>query len=81
MKRATIALLGIAGLALAGCGTTSFDRATSGAGLGAAAGAIVGAVTPLGPGIGALVGAGLGGTTGAATSPSQVNLGQPVWKR
>jgi len=37
-------------------------------------------VTPLGPGIGALVGAGLGGTTGAATNPSQVNLGKPVWK-
>ena len=46
------------GLLLAGCGSTTGDRAVSGAGIGAAA----------------------GGAIGAATQPSQVDLGKPVWK-
>jgi hypothetical protein len=38
-------------------------------------GAIFGA-----PAIGALVGAAAGGTVGAVTTPSEVDLGKPVWK-
>lgn len=80
MHRRAIPLFVIMACSLAGCGTTTFDRATSGAGTGAAIGAIVGAVTPIGPAIGALAGAGIGGTVGAGTSASQVYLGKPVWR-
>ncbi|HUH84050.1 MAG TPA: glycine zipper family protein [Stellaceae bacterium] len=66
-------------LLLAACGTSTTDRAASGAGIGAAAGAIGGAFfgAPL---IGAAVGAAAGGTVGAVTTPSDVDLGKPVWK-
>ena len=66
-------------LLLSACGSTTEDRAVSGAGIGAAAGAVGGAFfgAPL---IGAAVGAAAGGTVGAATTPSQVDLGKPVWK-
>jgi len=30
---------------------------------------------------GAAIGAGLGAATGALTTPSQVDLGKPVWER
>lgn len=68
-----------AALLLSACGTTTTDRAASGAGIGAAAGAIGGAFfgAPL---IGAAVGAAAGGTVGAVTTPSDVDLGKPVWK-
>ena len=62
-------------LALAACGSTTEDRALSGAGIGSAGGAIIGAVTPIGP-----VGGAVGATAGAVTDSSQVNLGKPVWK-
>lgn len=80
MVRFAVPVLAFAAIGLAGCGTGDFDRAVSGGGIGAATGAIVGALTPVGPGVGALVGAGLGGTTGAATEPSQIDLGKPVWE-
>ena len=68
-----------AALILSACGTTTTDRAASGAGIGAAAGAVTGAIfgAPL---IGAAVGAAAGGTVGAVTTPSEVDLGKPVWK-
>lgn len=69
-------------LLLAGCGSNTYDRAASGAGVGAASGAAIGAVFG---GIGALpgaaVGAALGGATGAMTQPHQIDLGEPVWRR
>jgi uncharacterized membrane protein len=68
-----------AALALAGCGQTTTDRALTGAGFGAAGGALLGAVVGA-PLIGALAGGAVGATAGAATDPSQVYLGQPVWK-
>ena len=68
-----------AALLLAGCGTTTGDRLASGAGIGAASGAVVGAIVGL-PAEGALLGAGVGATAGAVTTPSQVDLGKPVWK-
>jgi hypothetical protein len=61
----------VAASALAGCGTTMGDRGLSGAMIGGAAGLVVG-----GPLAGMVVGAGVG----MLTEPSQVNLGQPVWK-
>ena len=67
-------------LALTACGTTTTDRAVSGAGIGAATGAVIGAVTGLGPLAGAAIGGAVGGTAGAVTSPSQVDLGKPVWR-
>ena len=80
MKTITLACASLSLLALSACGTSPGDRALSGAGLGAAAGAIIGA--PFGaPGIGAAIGAAAGGATGAVTSPSQVDLGRPVWRQ
>lgn len=67
------------GLLLSACGSTTGDRAVSGAGIGAAAGAVGGALLGV-PLAGAAIGAAAGGTIGAATTPSQVDLGQPVWK-
>ena len=66
---------------LAGCGTTTSDRGLSGAGIGAGAGAIIGAVTGLSVVEGVVLGALGGGLTGSLTKPSQVNLGDPAWKK
>lgn len=67
------------GLLLSACGSTTSDRAMSGAGIGAAAGVVGGALIGA-PLIGAAVGAAAGGTIGAVTNPSDVDLGKPVWK-
>lgn len=69
-----------AAIALAGCGETVGDRGLSGAGIGAAGGAVVGAMVGA-PLAGAAIGAGAGALAGAATTPSQVDLGRPVWER
>lgn len=68
-------------LSLTGCGTMPQERAVSGAGIGAGAGAILGAVTGLSVVQGAVLGAAAGGLTGALTDKSQVNLGDPAWKK
>lgn len=80
MKR-SMAILAVAGLALAGCGSTTEDRSLSGAGIGAGTGAVLGAVTGLGVVNGAVLGTVAGGLTGALTRPDQVNLGKPAWRR
>jgi osmotically inducible lipoprotein OsmB len=72
--------IAVATLLLAGCGTSTGDRAISGGAIGAAGGAVIGSL------VGApLAGAALGGAGGAAigglTSPSDVDLGKPIWKR
>jgi uncharacterized membrane protein len=77
-SRLGIAALGL-GFLVAACGTTPGDRAISGAGIGAASGAVVGAMVGA-PFAGAAIGAAAGGVTGAVTSPSQVDLGKPVWE-
>ena len=66
---------------VSGCGSTAEGRGFSGAGIGAAAGAILRAVTGLSIVQGALIGAAAGGLTGVLTDESQVNLGDPVWKK
>jgi osmotically inducible lipoprotein OsmB len=80
VRISSVGILAIAALALAGCGTTVGDRGLSGAAIGAGAGAVGAAI--LGGPIAAvaLVGAGAGGLIGAATSPSAVDLGPPVWR-
>ncbi len=71
----------IVAFTVAGCGSTTEERGLSGAGIGAGAGAIIGAVTGLSIVQGALIGAAAGGLTGMLTDESQVNLGDPVWKK
>jgi osmotically inducible lipoprotein OsmB len=65
-------------LVLSACGNSTGDRGLSGAGIGAAGGAVIGAMVGA-PLTGAAIGAGVGAATGMATTPSQVNLGKPVW--
>jgi len=73
------AILAVA-LALAACGETVGDRGLSGAGIGAATGAVIGAIVGA-PLVGAAIGAGAGAVAGAVTTPSQVDLGKPVWRQ
>ena len=61
--------------ALAACGSSTSDRALSGAGVGAVGGALMGHT--LG---GAALGGAAGATTGALTNKNQINLGRPWWK-
>ena len=78
VTRTGLAIIGLAFL-LAACGATPGDRAVSGAAIGAAGGAVVGAMVGA-PLAGAAIGAAAGGVTGAVTTPSQVDLGKPVWE-
>ncbi len=71
----------IVAFTVAGCGSTTEERGLSGAGIGAGAGALLGAVTGMCVLQGALIGAAAGGLTGVLTDESQVNLGDPVWKK
>jgi osmotically inducible lipoprotein OsmB len=82
MSRKTAAALVLAsfGLALAGCGYSTGDRAVSGGLLGAGAGAAVGAVAGGSPLTGALIGGGIGAVGGAVTSHNDVDLGRPIWR-
>jgi osmotically inducible lipoprotein OsmB len=66
---------------LAACGSTPEERGLTGAGIGAAAGAAVGAVTGLSIVEGVLIGAAAGGATGLLTDKSQINPGEPIWKK
>jgi uncharacterized membrane protein len=78
VSRLALAVVGLAFL-LSACGATPEDRALTGAGIGAAGGAVIGAIFGA-PAIGAAAGAAAGAATGAATTPSQVDLGKPVWE-
>jgi hypothetical protein len=77
----TVALASIL-LLLAACGRTEPDRVQGAAAAGAASGATVGLVGgPVGVAAGAVIGGGAGAIAGATTTPNQVDLGKPVWKR
>ena len=66
---------------LSGCGSSQFDRVSTGAGTGAGTGAAIGLLGgPIGVGLGAAIGAGVGAFTGGATTQDQIDLGKPVWK-
>lgn len=72
LQRLMIAM--ILGLALAGCGSTTSERALSGAGVGAAVGAGGAAVTGGSIGSGAVIGGAVGAAAGALTDESQIDL-------
>lgn len=76
----SVLAIGSLGLALAGCGQSTGDRAVSGGLIGAGAGATVGAVTGGNPVTGAVVGGAIGAVGGAVTKPNDVNLGRPIWR-
>ena len=61
-------------IVLAGCGTSTGERATSGAGVGAAMGAGAAAATGGSMTQGAVIGGGIGAATGAATDEDDINL-------
>lgn len=66
---------------LAGCGSSQFDRVSTGAGTGAGTGAVIGLIGgPIGVGLGAAIGAGVGAVAGGTTTQQQIDLGKPVWE-
>jgi osmotically inducible lipoprotein OsmB len=80
MKIIAIALVAAAALiTLAACGSSTSDRAISGAGIGAGVGAAGGLLLGS-PVEGALIGGAVGAGAGALTSQDQIDLGKPVWK-
>ena len=79
MTRSTLVILMSASLFLSACGSSTGDRAASGAGIGAAAGTAVGLVTGVSVVQGALIGAAAGGLLGGLTDESTINLGDPIW--
>lgn len=80
MKRIMLAVVLPALLsALGACGSSTGDRAISGGAIGAGAGALGGFMIGA-PIEGALIGGAVGAGTGALTSPSQINLGRPLWR-
>lgn len=82
MKRLTLASIAVlSAVTLAGCGTSTSDRAISGGAIGAGLGAGAGALTGGSVVGGALLGGAGGAAAGALTSPGDVNLGRPVWRR
>jgi osmotically inducible lipoprotein OsmB len=74
-------VLAMAALLLAACGSSTKDRALSGAGIGAAAGAGTSAVTGGNPITGGLLGGAAGAAVGGLTDEDDVDLGDPVWNR
>jgi osmotically inducible lipoprotein OsmB len=68
-----------AALLLAGCGSSTSDRALSGGAIGAGAGAGLGAVTGTSVLGGAALGGAAGAATGALTDEDDVDLGEPLW--
>ena len=67
-------------LALGACGTSTTDRALSGAAIGAGSGAVGGAVLGASPVTGALIGGAVGAAAGALTDSDDVDLGRPIWR-
>jgi hypothetical protein len=68
-----IALLVVAALGLAACGTSQAQRGLSGAAIGGGVGLLGG------PG-GILVGAGVGAGIGILTDREDIYLGEPIWE-
>lgn len=73
-RAVTLSAIAALTIGLAGCGTTTGERATSGAGVGAAVGAGAAAVTGGSVTQGAVIGGGVGAATGAATDEEDINL-------
>lgn len=80
MKPITLALTAfVCAASLTACGSSTGDRAISGAGIGAGVGALGGLMlgSPL---EGALIGGAVGAGTGALTKDKNINLGRPIWR-
>ena len=75
-----VSIAAAAVMMLSACGTTTSDRALSGAGIGAGVGAVGSALTGGSPLTGALVGGVVGGAAGGLTKQNNVDLGKPVWR-
>jgi osmotically inducible lipoprotein OsmB len=80
VRKTLCALAALAALGLTACGTSTSDRALSGAGIGAGAGAVGGALLGS-PGTGAVLGGALGAAAGGLTNENQIDLGKPLWRR
>ena len=80
MKKLHVATLGLMLTSLVACGSTTSDRALSGAAIGAGAGAAGSAITGGNPVGGALLGGAAGAAAGALTKKKDVDLGKPVWR-
>lgn len=65
---------------LSACGSTTKERALSGAGIGAGVGAVGGAIISGDPVTGAAVGGAAGAAVGAVVDKSKIDLGKPIWK-
>ena len=74
MRTVIVGLLVAMLVGLAGCGSTTKERALSGAGIGAAAGAGAAVVTGGNMATGAVLGAGAGAATGAMTDEDDIDL-------
>tara|TARA_R110001592_G_scaffold64194_4_gene197432 strand:+ start:7604 stop:7867 length:264 start_codon:yes stop_codon:yes gene_type:complete len=68
-----------AALGVSACGSSTSDRALSGAGIGAGIGAVGGLLVGA-PVQGAAIGAAVGAGTGALTDEKKIDLGKPAWK-
>lgn len=66
-------------LLLAGCGSTTEERALSGGAIGAGVGAGAAAVTGGSVLGGAILGGAGGAAAGALTDEEDINLGDPIW--
>jgi hypothetical protein len=68
-------------LILSACGTSTTDRALSGAGIGAGVGALGSAATGGSAGTGAIIGGAVGAAAGGLTNKKDIDLGKPIWRR
>ena len=64
---------------LAACGSSTSDRALSGAGIGAASGAMLSAATGGDALNGAILGGAVGAAVGGLTDEDDFDLGDPIW--
>lgn len=81
MTRVNFAVLILASMALAACGTSRTDRALSGGAIGAGIGGGTAAVTGGNVLGGAAIGGAGGAAIGALTDEEDLDLGEPLWRR
>ena len=80
MKTISLSVLAAAALlTLGACGTSTTDRALSGAGIGAGVGA-AGGLLMGDPLTGALIGGAVGAAAGGLTDSDKIDLGKPAWR-
>lgn len=80
MGRWLAAILIPGSILLAGCGSSTGDRALSGGAIGAGIGATGAALTGGSLLGGALLGGAAGAAVGGLTNKKDINLGKPIWR-